>query len=234
MMGTENHERFREMIPAAALGCLDAGEAQTIARHVATCPECHTEQESYLAVGDALALAVPLHAPPPELRRRVLARAAGTSNPASQAQAVRRTASPRPLMTRRAWPALAIIGLAALVLGGLLWASLAGLIPARSTVFLLPTDYAPEAGGELRFDRDAATLEVNGLPPLPVGQQYQLWLVAGEERDSGALFLPDAGGWAQVPVDLGRPANRYNAFGITVEPAGGSPGPTGERVLGSR
>ncbi len=128
-----------------------------------------------------------------------------------------------------------MVALAAIVLGGLLWAAFGlWLSPAVPPVSLSPTDMAPEADGELVFERGgrAATLTVRGLPVLPADQQYQLWLVSDGERESGAVFSVNDNGWAETAVEMSRAAAEYERFGITIEPAGGSPGPTGERVLG--
>ena len=71
------------------------------------------------------------------------------------------------------------------------------------------------------------------LPQLPPDQAYQLWLVAPDgTRDSGGLFRPDANGSAQFLVRAPAPFAKYRAVGVTVEPAGGSPGPTSPRVIG--
>ena len=77
-----------------------------------------------------------------------------------------------------------------------------------------------------------ATLTITNLPPLTTEQQYQLWLIHDGQQDSGAVFSVDDEGWAEVTIDAQRPLTSYGAFGITIEPAGGSPGPTGQRVLG--
>jgi anti-sigma-K factor RskA len=145
------------------------------------------------------------------------------------------TAAIRRRWPRRAWPVLAVVALAAIVLGGLLWTAFGlWLAPAVPPVSLSPTDMAPEAAGELVFARGgrAATLTVRGLPVLPAGRQYQLWLVSDGERESGAVFSVNDNGWAETAVEMSRGAAEYERFGITIEPAGGSPGPTGERVLG--
>lgn len=235
MMG-DNHETFRELLPAFALGSLDTAESAALAAHIKECPECADELTTFQHVADSLGLAVPQMAPLAGLRERVLSAARATTPlPAAKATPTPRRAAPRPLPARRAWPVMAVVALAAVVIGGLLLAALAGLRAVPPVVALLPTDLAPEAAGELRFGRDgqAATLEVFHLPPLPADQAYQLWLLRDGERDSGAVFDVNENGWAEVAVELPRPAAQYNAFGITIEPSGGSPGPTGERVLGS-
>jgi anti-sigma-K factor RskA len=235
-MTATDHEVWGDLLPAYALGSLDADEAAAVTRHLESCAACRAELAVWRQVTDALALAAPAAAPSPALRRRLLAEAAAMRPaPAPTADRRRPTGATRPLTARRAWPVMAVVALAAVVLGGLLWAAVGNLSLFDRAVALLPAEVAPEASGELRFPRRGeATLEVWDLPPLPPDQQYQLWLVAGDARDSGAVFAVNASGWARVPVAVSRPAADYDAFGITIEPAGGSPGPTGERVLGSQ
>lgn len=233
-MTTSRRTSLCELVSAYALGCLDADEAAAFAGHLETCADCRVDLPAFRGVADALLLAVPDVAPSPVVRERLMAAIGrmSTVRPSAPRPAAHR--APRPLSARRAWPVLAVAALAVIVLGGLLLALAARWAAPARVVALLPTDVAPHAAGELRFARDgAATLEVSELPPLPTDRQYQLWLVAGDERDSGAVFSVDAGGRAVVPVVAARPATAYERFGITIEPAGGSPGPTGERVLGS-
>jgi anti-sigma-K factor RskA len=71
----------------------------------------------------------------------------------------------------------------------------------------------------------------SNLPALPAGRVYQVWVVTAAAPVSAGLLSPDASG-AQVahfetPVDILAPV----AIAVTVEPAGGVPAPTGEKVL---
>ena len=246
-MSTNEHTIAWELLPAYALGALEATEATEVGRHVAGCPECGAELTAYDQVADALALAVAEVAPSVALRERLLAAAVEGRQPADdrppptahgpQSSIVRRPSSVvrRPAsIVRRPWSVVFAIALATVVLGGLLWAAVGLLTVDGSAITLAPSDVAPDAAGELRFGGDGATLEVVGLPVLPPEQQYQLWTVRDEQRGSGAVFSVNANGWAEVAVALEHPAAEYDRFGITIEPAGGSDGPTGERVLGWR
>ena len=71
----------------------------------------------------------------------------------------------------------------------------------------------------------------SGLPPLPAGRVYQVWVVTAAAPVSAGLLdaAAAAGGVAHfaTPPDMPAPA----AVAVTVEPAGGRPSPTGERVL---
>jgi anti-sigma-K factor RskA len=71
------------------------------------------------------------------------------------------------------------------------------------------------------------------LPPLPAGRVYQLWAVTAPAPVSLMLVTPAAGQADQVATVA--PAVLPAAFALTIEPEGGSPGPTGAMyLLGSR
>ena len=76
-----------------------------------------------------------------------------------------------------------------------------------------------------------ALLAVLNLPPLPGDKVYQVWLVKGEQRHSAGLFTVDSTGYAQTVIIPVAPMAEFDAIGITVEPIGGSPDPTGTGVL---
>jgi anti-sigma-K factor RskA len=70
------------------------------------------------------------------------------------------------------------------------------------------------------------------LPAAPPGRVYQLWFIAGKTPVSaGLLASPNAQGslttTIATPVDLPNP----DALAVSIEPAGGSPGPTGDIYL---
>ncbi|MGH9328831.1 MAG: anti-sigma factor domain-containing protein, partial [Vicinamibacterales bacterium] len=69
------------------------------------------------------------------------------------------------------------------------------------------------------------------LPPLPPGKVYQLWVVGPQAPVSAAIFEPDAAGRATAIVEAGRSLPEPAAFAVTLEPAGGVPQPTGDKVL---
>lgn len=94
---------------------------------------------------------------------------------------------------------------------------------------------APTARGNLIVSPHSSEglLVADGLPVLPADKAYQLWLSNGSSRTSAALFRVDASGAASVYVRSQRPLTSYTGCGITIEPAKGSPAPTGQRVLRS-
>ena len=71
------------------------------------------------------------------------------------------------------------------------------------------------------------TLEVESLPALPVGKQYQLWaLVGGKPVDAGVFDTE-----RQSLQRTARAIGAADAFAVTIEKIGGSPTPTLSTLL---
>ncbi len=230
------HAQVNELLPAYALGCLDAAEARLVASHLAVCPACRAELRTYEGVTGQLAMAAPEFSPPPDLKRRVLAQAhasrPGVRLPQWQAMAdLARRALP-------AWGAISLLLVVALAVSNfLLWQQVSRLRPqpaAMRTVALTGTAAAPGAVATIVVGADGhqGALVVDDLPPLDERHHYQLWLIKDGQRTSGGVFSVDAAGYGVLWVSPPRPLIDYASFGVTVEPKGGSPTPTGERVLG--
>ena len=237
-MHDKNNDPIRELIPAYALGALDADEAAEVRQHLETCAVCQAELAAYEAVADALPLAVVESEPAPALKGRLMEQVRASSQPETAvppSPSWRQTIADafQNFLTRPRWqPALALAAVVLLVGAFFFWQQTRPA--ALEQVELTATDAAPGAEGviEIAANGRDAVLTVADLPALPPEQQYQLWLIEDGQRASGAVFSVNENGWAKVSVDSERPLTEYGAFGITIEPAGGSPGPTGERVLG--
>lgn len=66
---------------------------------------------------------------------------------------------------------------------------------------------------------DAVVVVLRGLPELPSGRTYQLWLIKGANARSAGLVAGDE-------TKLVRNLGDARTVGLTIEPAGGSTGPT--------
>jgi anti-sigma-K factor RskA len=84
--------------------------------------------------------------------------------------------------------------------------------------------------GKVVYDANTGKLllSASNLQPLPAGKTYELWILqpAGNKPMPAGTFKPDATGnaaiiLAQAPVGL-----KVQAFGVTIENAGGSDTPT--------
>jgi anti-sigma-K factor RskA len=235
-MHSEEHNQIAELIPEFALGTLDANEADMVKRHLETCAACRQELVSFESVVDALSLAAPSVDPSPQLRSQLLKRIEGPQAPEMAAipswwQSV--TGRIQAFLAGPRWqPALLLAAIAIVVGAVYFWQQNSQVQPEQYA--LTATDTAPGASGviEVTAGGQDATLSVSGLPVLSPEEQYQLWLIVDGQRASGAVFSVAEDGTATVPIDSERPLSEFGAFGITIEPAGGSPGPTGQRVLG--
>ena len=81
----------------------------------------------------------------------------------------------------------------------------------------------------LAADRHQIVVTTNGLPALPTGKVYQLWLI-GTTRTVSAGLLPAATSGRTGPV-LASGVVNGDTLGLTVEPAPGTAQPTTAPIL---
>ncbi|WP_330229620.1 anti-sigma factor [Nocardia sp. NBC_00508] len=173
------------------------------------------------------------HAPPPELERRILAalpdRRAGT--------AVTRISSwSRP----RRW-VVAIAAAACLVLGAtVVTTRFAGAPPSPTAANQVEvqqevrTVHGAVTGGgllvvEIAPQLGRAVVVFDQVPPPPLGQVYQVWLVGAEGQPRSAGVLSDLPS-ADRPFVTGFRSGELLA--VSVEPAGGSDAPSAVPIVG--
>lgn len=94
-MTSLNCDDIIELIPAFVLGSLDADEAVHVATHIAVCPRCRAEAESFRDVVGLLPYASGAIDPPPHVKRQLFARIAAASETSSSPV----TPKPRPTTT---------------------------------------------------------------------------------------------------------------------------------------
>ena len=230
-----------DLIPGYALDCLGEEDKRLVAEHLAQCASCKSELDSYQHIVDKLHQAAPLAEPPPELKQKILNSVAG--------QRVPRRTEPAKAGWQRFWDRLqstapiwayASFALVIILAFSNLWTlqrvnRLEGNVPAEFRVVnLAGTEKAPKATGVLVMSHDGnrGTLVVDSLPSLSADFQYQLWLIQDGQRTSGGVFSVSEAGYGALAITSEQPLKVFSAFGITIEPAGGSPGPTGDKVLG--
>ena len=231
-----------ELLPAYALGVLDEDETTFVSEHLVDCSSCQAELSSFRMVVDELALTVPDITPPVDLKRRIL-----------------KYAQPPPVVMappKGFWQrlseafiphtgAMAVVSAAALLLiviltisNLILWqrSNQSIAIAKPGEMLSLPissTGVIPDAAGfiVISADRLSGVVVVDQLSPLEEEQQYQLWLIRDGQRTSGAIFPVDETGYGWKRVIAPQPLTEYREVAITVEPAEGSPQPTGEDLL---
>jgi len=232
-MRNADQDQYIDLIPAYALGSLDAEDVQAVGQHLAGCPDCQAELATYEGVVDALPLAAATVEPSPALKGQLMDRIQGSPAAEGTPPAAGPSRWRQAVIDFQGWlagprwrPAL-LLAILILAIGNVyFWREATRPSPnAWRRISLAPTD-------DISADGQNGAIIVDKLAPLGEDQQYQLWLIADGERTSGAVFSVPADGYQTVLVESPRPLREYEAFGITIEPAGGSPGPTGDRVLG--
>jgi len=228
---------------AYALDALEAGgERDRFTRHLGRCPSCASEVRGFREVATALAFATAAE-PPAGLRDRVLAAAARTRQVPPEV-----STHARPRRTRPWVPWLSgVVATASIVVAVLFGFAQAhtqdelNQVKAENQAISLLLS-APRAkllthvlthGGVatvvLAADRHELAVVTTGLPALPPGKVYQLWLI-GKPKTVSAGLLPAAKN-GQTPAVLATGVVKGDTLGLTVEPAGGSAQPTTTPIL---
>lgn len=97
------------------------------------------------------------------------------------------------------------------------------------------SDAAPQARGRVYIDptRKQGMLVASDLPRPGPNRGYQVWLrrKGGSGAISAGLVRLDDRGTGYALLDATTPLDQVEAVGISEEPAGGSPQPTGQRMM---
>jgi anti-sigma-K factor RskA len=232
------------LLGAHALGALTQAEALQVEAHLAACEQCAARAAEFHQIAEGLLHLAPEVEPPAALRARLIAALNEDAQPARRSN---------PAGRRLGWAgALAAVALLALNLAQ--WVrnaslqaqleSLAAQERAGQTAQALrsyPSSQVVELEAEgilgtLVYDPGfpLAVLYIWGLEDPGPQQAYQAWLISadGTRTSGGLLELPEEQGFAWLVVRAARPLKDYSGFGLTLEPADGSPLPTGPRILG--
>jgi anti-sigma-K factor RskA len=241
MSNLPHETHVHDLLPGYAIGSLDADELKRVEEHLSSCWICRNELSAFQTIADELAFAAPLAAPPVDAKEKLMQRVQ-SAHPKEQEPPTQAAPARPPARWERLLPVwglaslFLILGLAASSF--LLWQRVNNREFAMApggmrAVALSATDAAPGATGFVLIsaDGDDGALVVDGLPPLGEEQEYQLWLILDGERTSGAVFSTDERSYAGMRIRAPRSLLDYSAVGITIEPTGGSPNPTGAQVL---
>ncbi len=249
-------ESIAPLLVAYALGERDEEMRNQVIQHTQQCPLCRQMLVDYQRTAGLLPLAVPAADPCSTLRGRVLAAVAARCDKPQPRPVV---APPAPVRGPHLWRGalwagrlLAAVGLVALLAWNVLLhqqlARQQALLEEKNQVLgvlleasslqrrtLIADTPAPQARGSLVLvpEEGAAALVVEGLPALPANKTYQIWLVADGQRTSCGTFRANPAGESIWLIQAPHPLQTYDAVGVTIEPEGGSPGPTSPRVIGA-
>jgi anti-sigma-K factor RskA len=228
---------------AWVLRALPDDEAAVFAEHLDGCAFCQAEVTELQAVVDALPMAAPVTAPPPELRDRIMrtvnaeaellqASGAEADAPAQAAPIASRPGRRRvPGFLQPGWGlALTCCVLLAIGVGiGALVESGGG--SSSRTVQANVTGAARGAKVSLETVGDRATLHVTGLRSPGQGRTYQVWLIHGKGAPvpTHTLFDVPRDGRARVQIDS--PVAKATQVLVSDEPQGGSQAPTTAPII---
>jgi anti-sigma factor RsiW len=234
---------------AYALDALDSpAERERFARHLSGCAACAGEVRGLREVATALAFAATAEAPA-DMRGRVLAAAARTRQLPPEVRSHRVHARPRRPRAQVPWVpwlsgAVALASIAVAVFFGLSQSHTRDELnqaraqnQALSVVLSAPQvqvlSQVSTKGGTaivvLAAERHELAVVTTGLPALPAGKVYQLWLITKAKTVSAGLLPPAKSG--QTPAVLATGLVKGDTLGLTVEPAPGSTKPSTKPIV---
>jgi anti-sigma-K factor RskA len=255
-----NHDaRLEQAADVYALGALDGAELAEFEAHLASgCSAC---AERLRETCEALALmprSLPQVAPPPTLRARVLERVAAERPQVSAPVALRPGRRGGRVLWWAGWAGLAAAAALLVTVNAQLNTTRREIQALQNRVATLQTELAereetvrflsdpsvryvslgglkptPEASAWLLWNPSTrrGLLLARGLPAAPAGKAYELWALAGAQPVPAGVFTVDATGRALLRLPALPPDQTFDAFAVTLEPAGGVPTPTGPMHL---
>lgn len=220
-MRAGDHDRFQDDVGAYLLGALDDAERSRFEAHAAVCHVCQDEIDRLRVAADVLPHSVQQHDPPAALKQRLMEEVRSELPAAERAPARRRRRFSMPRIAIAASAAALLIGLAA---GYLASSGDSG----GSRTFAASVDARRVGAAHARLiaagGDGPAELRVTGMPQLPHGKVYEIWLKRGGRIEPGALFSVNRNGDGVGAVPGG--IDGVSAVMVTRERAGGAQQPT--------
>lgn len=212
---------------AYALDALDEAEEREYEEHLRGCESCREELALFTDTAAALAYAVEAPPPPAALRDRIL-------SAARDERAVVVPFRPRRSLSYALGGVAAVAAAAALALG--VWANSLSdevdRIEATNAILADPNARTAELSGAdgrlVVSDTGDAVLVVAGLERAPSGQDYQAWVIEGNEPRPAGVFEGADG--ADV-VRLRERVPPGAVVAVTLERNGGVSAPTSEPLF---
>lgn len=217
---------MRDLVGAYAMDALDEDERAAFEVYLADHLDVQAEVEALRAAAAGMARMAE-RPPPPTLRRSVLDAIRDVEQERPDADIV-------PLDRRRRWWTVAA---AAVIVAVVAIAGALSLLRGPSVADVLAADdarslslRAESLAATFTFSRELDAGVLTGtLPPVAADETYALWLIADDLPEPAGLFRPTLGRSVEVLVE-GELAPG-TVLGLTIEPAGGSPQPTGAILL---
>lgn len=228
-------DSVHELAGFYVLDALDDEERSAFESHLPGCAECR-RQIAELAPGvEALARST-AEPPPSGMKAEVMAAIDAERDGRSEERPGSEVTPIRPRATMVVVSLVAVAAALAIVFGvGLGSSDPSGqsidsiLAAGDRSVVEIDSDVAAFAEVVYVPDEQSGVFLADGLDPLPEGRTYQLWLIGTEGPVSAGTFQPDEDGAARVLLD--GEVRSGLTLGLTIEPSGGSPAPTGDILL---
>lgn len=234
-----NPSDLHHLAAAYSLDALDGDERRAFEAHYPSCEICSREVIEFRETAAVLANETALP-PPVALKSAIMAEVAATRQlppvVADQVTTItgrrdRRREWGRTVVATAAAVVLAVVGTVA-VIG--LTAGLGGSGTDEVGDLLAAPDAAVASlegeGGVLRVvwspSRDQVAVVGDGVAGAGPGRTYALWFLGPDGAAPAGLFRPDSGGIVRTVLTVADADP--DAWGVTIEPDGGSPQPTTE------
>jgi anti-sigma-K factor RskA len=235
---------FHDDFELYALGVLDGEEQAEIDAHLRTgCATCEAALKDALAMNSILMSQAPDVVPPARLKRRILAsvgaqRMSWTWLATLAAACMLVMALWLSVQERSRASELALarhtLGQVSAQRDSLLQALTFLDDPATVPVSFGKGQTQPPRGNVFVHSKLGVLLLASNLPPAQAGKTYEMWVLPkakGSAPRPAGLFQSEGGGTAMHilsgPVDLAE----LGAIAVTLEPEGGSPGPTSTPII---
>ncbi len=252
-------ETTTDQLIAYAMGTLSAEERVRFTERLKQDPNLQAELADLESTVDSIALVGPRSQPSPRLKAQLMEHVTTPPSPQTKTLGWWDRLWQGPWVIRPLWGMVSAAVMVGLLLStGALWqqfvrlqeefadlqeqkallASANSPSSARSASFLVTFDTNPERPqmeGILlaSLQPNSSRLFFKSLPSLPENQQFQLWLIRDGKRTSGAVFSGNESGQSWVNIHHEQPMDFFDSVGISIEPYGGSPHPTGPKVMGA-
>jgi anti-sigma-K factor RskA len=235
-----NRETFLDLIPAYALGALDTDEREAFEALLDNDAEAQKLLAEYQALSDSLVLITSARTAPAHLKNDLRKRLAAQRKIETPQIKVLPPYESKPANRNRTLGGLLALAAMLVVVVGVAWfltrnqqtqspqelyASLSAQEGAIR-VAVVPDPAQEQITGTLVAGADGkqAVIMVNNLPALSSDQTFQLWFIDNQSGvQSSDLFTAAENEATYIVVPLESPIADYQAFAVSIEPAGGSP-----------
>jgi anti-sigma-K factor RskA len=220
-----------ELAAGYVLGALPIEQREEVDLHLETCGEHSLLMREMRATVAVLPNAVPEHEPSFNLKARIMAAARADLDAGVPAPA------PAPVEFSHksyGWQLPVPFGVAAaavavIVAGLLAWNLILQFSKPEETEAFVRYMGTEEIHAFVYYVEDVGVITASGMDPLPENRTYQAWgVVDGQPVSLGLLKIDDDG---EGYVLLDQHVTEKDPVFITIENAGGSPTPTGAKVV---